>query len=115
MDGEGGRHGEEAGRLPARGPGQAAQDRGPDLSSPVRRGMVDGRPVARVPDGGLRETRRAAPVGEIHRVHDADGPEADARPAVPRARLALYRRSSDGRGDASADAVRYGRVWRGPA
>ena len=65
VDGAGRRAVQEARRLPLRGSHQAAQDRGSHLSTALRRGVVDGDPVAGNSAGRNDQALRAAADGEV--------------------------------------------------
>ena len=77
----GGRYGEKARRLPARGLHQAVQARRSHLPAPLCGSLVDGGSVDGIPDGRLDQTRGTAAVGQVRGVHHAERSEADARPA----------------------------------
>ena len=95
------------GHVRARGHAQVDAARGARLPDALRRGVVDGHSVGRLPAGRPDQARQADLEREVRRVHDAARPAADAGAAHARARLALCRGAADGRGDAPADAA-----WR---
>ena len=83
----------EARRRPDPDPGPA---RGARLLAPLRRGVVDGDPVDRLPALGPAQAGRADEPGEVRRVHHAGRPRAvpgaaQGHPVIRRARLAVHR------------------------
>src|SRR5207249_8314793 len=86
----------------------AVPARGAALRAPLRRGMVDGHSVDRLPARLAAQAGRADRAGEVCRVHDAARPEAVSRPAGEPvricARLALYGGGAPRRGTSPAHA-----------
>ena len=76
--------------------------RGAHLSDALRRGLVHGDSLGRLSAGGFREALRADLEGQVRRVHDASGHEADAGSDRARTAVAVRGRAADGRGDAPA-------------
>ena len=93
-----------------RGDAQDRAARGAHLLAPLRRGVVDGDPVDRLPARRLAQAGGADGAGEVRGVHHADGSRAVPRPeagasSARLARLALHRGAPAGRGDAPAHAA----------
>src|SRR5207302_6384824 len=63
--------------------------RGAALSPPLRRGVVDGGAVDRLPDGGTGRLRQAAGLGEIRSDGDLSRPQDRTRPEGILVSLAL--------------------------
>ncbi len=94
----------QARRLPARGPAQGPGARRAHLSPSLRRGVVDGDTVGRVPAVGADQEGGADGEGEVRRVlHTLYDPSQMVGVRQPVLRWPYIGRAPDGRGDASAD------------
>src|SRR5262245_7704910 len=62
-----------------RGRSEGENARGTHLPPPLRRALVDGHPVGRLPTRGLHQAMRADVESEIRGVHDAQRSQANAR------------------------------------
>jgi sulfoxide reductase catalytic subunit YedY len=80
--------------------------RGSRLPAPVRRSVVDGDSLGRIPARGAAQEDRADVNRRLRRVHDADAAQRDAGPGRIHGQspLSLRRGSAAGRGDAPVDA-----------
>ena len=95
----------------------ALHDRGSRVPLPLRGGVVDGRPLARLPLGRRNQARGPHRRRRVRGVRDAVGPGSDAAGAVAELgtedRLALPGRPAPGRGDASAGVPGHRAVRQG--
>ena len=112
--GEGGRGVRQAGHLQHRGHPQVVPARGAHLPAALRRGVVDGDPVDRLPARRLHQAHGADGQGQVHRVPHPGRLQADAGTDRAGAAVAVSRRAAHGRGDAPAGHPRpsglYGEV-----
>src|SRR6185503_6442552 len=94
---------------------EAALDRGAHLPAPLRRSLVDGHSLGRLPARGSLEALRADVERQVRAVRDVERTDANARRALPRARVAVPRRTHDRRGHAPARVRRRRYLWQGAA
>ncbi len=92
-----------------RRPGQGDRPRGAALPPPLRRSLVDGDPLDRLPAARAGRTGEAALGGQIRALRDLPRRYCRARPEAVHA-LALCRGPDDGRGDQRARLHRHRRL-----
>ena len=109
VDGEARRHGREGADGRHRYADQDDGARGAALPSPLRRGLVDGDSLDRLPAEEAGRVRQAAVVGEVRPVRDLPRQEDGAGPALVHA-LALCRGPDHGGGDQRSRLHRDGRL-----
>ena len=103
VDRESLRRGRADRHLRAGRPAATPRARGTHLPAALRRSLVDGHSVGRIPARRPAQALRAELARQVRRVQDGHATRRDAGTALPGARLAVRRRPAHRRGHAPAD------------